>query len=122
MKSYPRKPDMISHHIASTFWSEWEGDGYEPHTSDHALFVTDEHVILDREVVLGSLAVYLQQAGIADSKGEGYKMLDGASTSYGFYGYVDEEPVFCSEDGETAHGETVERLTEATWVEVYIGR
>jgi ABC-type transport system substrate-binding protein len=99
---------------------EWTGNGYEPSTSPHFVFFTETHVDLENEVVRRALASAIQREGLVFSLGNGYGSIDNAHTVYGYCGYIEgeRELTLCDEEGETEHGDTVERAGPVTWVEL----
>jgi ABC-type transport system substrate-binding protein len=99
---------------------EWTGNGYEPSTSPHFVFFTETHIDLENEVVRRALASAIQREGLVFSLGNGYGSIDNAHTVYGYCGYIEgeRELTLCDEEGETEHGDTVERAGPVTWVEL----
>lgn len=102
-------------------WQEWTGEGYEPSLQGSSVvFFTNEHVDVEHDVVRRALASALQREGVADSLGDGYRLIEEGAVLCGNAGEVDgsHELHVCDEDGETLYGDYVDNLIEVTWVEV----
>jgi hypothetical protein len=98
-------------------WSEWTGDGLNTYSSE-TIFFTEDYVDVEHEIVRRALASALQRDGSAVSLGDGYRLIDGSTVSYGHAGYVDGDisMVVCDEQGETREGDEVDEVLEVTWV------
>jgi len=111
---------MKDSRAGETLWREWTGEGY--YTKDDAalVFFTDEHVDVEHEVVRRALASALQRDGSVHSLGEAYAKLDDAHVITGYAGEIDgeRELTVCDIDGETSHGDYVEKTLHVTWVEI----
>jgi len=110
---------MKDHRHGDQLWEEWTGNGYEK-LLDGIVYFTHPHVSLDEDVVKRALASALQRDGVADSLGIGFKMVEFATISYQWSGYVSEEMQmsFCDESGETFYGDSVEVVFPTTFVEI----
>lgn len=107
--------------VGESLWHEWHGDGYEPITSHpKAIYFTQEHVDMDNEIVRRALASTLQRDGIADSLGDGFKLVESATIETGWAGLLagEKEYIFCDEEGDTEYGDTVENAEPYTWIEL----
>ncbi|WJZ48550.1 hypothetical protein [Actinomycetia phage DSL-LC01] len=108
---------MKDSRIGEALWSEWDGE-YPDLGSSRQIFYTTEHVNLENEIVRRALASALQRDGSAVSLGEGYKMVESASTVHTWAGTVDGETTYtvCEKDGETREGDYVDSVVEVTLV------
>jgi len=111
---------MKDSRIGESLWVEWSGEDYDFFDRDLATFCTVGHVDLENDVVKRALASALQRDGIAVSLGEGYRLLDGATSILGYAGCVDGDTdmTICAQDGETRDGDDVDEVLEVTWVEI----
>lgn len=105
--------------VGDYLWDQWQGEGYEAKLDYDLVYATEEHVDLDNELVKRGLASALQRDGIADSLWDGFKLVESSESEWGWAGIVEGEIYYnaCSEDGETAQGDLVEKTIPITWVE-----
>lgn len=99
-------------------WEEWDGEGFEPSKSSSVIYVTYEDVDLTMELVRRALASALQRDGVAESLGDGFKLIDKSIVSEGHVGLIDDNYTLCDEVGETEYGDIVDKVLLATWVEI----
>ena len=111
---------MKDSRIGESLWFTWDGDGFRPEKLDSIIYYTEDHVDLEHELVRKALASSFQRDGIAYSLGQGFSLIDSATTSLGYAGHLDEEhhPTVCDEHGETEYGDVVDSVISVTWVEV----
>ena len=111
---------MRDSRAGQALWFEWSGEGYEPTTPAKYIFFTETHVDVENEVVRRALASAIQREGLVFSLGNGSGSIDTAEVVHGYCGtLVDERDlIVCNSDGETEHGDTVEHMNAATWVEL----
>jgi hypothetical protein len=101
------------------FWSEWEGQGFTCSLIDSLVYSAAGHVSLSNNDVFTSLASAVQRDGVADGLGRASSAVQPYSIVHGYSGEVDGlELHVCSDVGETYYGDTVEKVTPTTWVEV----
>ena len=103
-----------------SLWIEWSGSDLDSHNSPAFIFYTEQHVDLENDVVLRALASSVQRNGIAETLGEAFKLLGFITVTQGFAGEVDGDNEFtiCNKNGETAYGDTVDKIIPITWVEI----
>lgn len=67
-----------------------------------------------------ALASALQRDGVAVSLGDGFNMIDKATTIHGWSGLIEEELDFtvCDDSGETEYGDVVGVALATTWIEI----
>lgn len=101
-------------------WEEWDGEGFEPTKRSSVVYVTYADVDVSMELVRRALASALQRDGVAESLGDGFKLIDKSIVSEGHVGILDGEDnyVLCDEVGETEYGDVVGKVLLATWVEI----
>jgi hypothetical protein len=103
-------------------WHEWDGDCYEPVGTPDVVYVTYGVVDPEDDLVRRALASALQRDGVADSLGDGYRIIDRATMCQGYAGNLTGEThrTMCDEDGFTEFGDTVEESSKvfATWAEL----
>ena len=101
-------------------WAEWDGHGYSAAVHRARVYCTDGHVDMENEVVQRALASSLQRDGVATGLGEGYRLQTSAVVVLGYAGHVDGDDLrtTCDEYGETRLGDTVDKISEITWIEV----
>ena len=97
-------------------WEEWDGEGYD----GDIVYVTYEPVDMTNEIVRRALASSLQRDGVADSLGDGFKMVELSTFEYINIGtlYGETRPVVCDPMGETEFGDIVESMITATFVTI----
>lgn len=104
-------------------WLEWPGDPVGDAPDGAYLLYTEGHVDVENEVVLRALASALQREGIVSSLYEGFNAAAGAVVSFGWSGYLSDDPVpvECDESGTVYGGEEVDPPpTPSTWVWVTV--
>jgi len=107
--------------VGESLWMTWDGDEYEPHSTNSYIYYTEGHVNLEEEVVKTSLASAIQRDGISYSLGESFKMLDASSSIQVYVGYIDGDyqPTVCTGEGLSVSTEVeLEEIVQATIVEV----
>lgn len=109
---------MKDSRVGESLWEEWEGLGYET-LEDKKIFYTIDHVSLDNEIVRRALASTLQRDGIADSLGDGFKLLEKSVVSHNWAGFMEEdnEINLCDDSGYTLYGDFIEDINPVTIVE-----
>jgi hypothetical protein len=102
-----------------SLWNEWDGYGYQNSLLYGTVFYTIDHISLENEIVRRALASNLQRDGVADSLGDGFRLLEAAVVGYGWAGYIDSDTEIsaCNEIGETISGDIVDEVFLVTWVE-----
>lgn len=109
------KNDRIGEHL----WDEWDGDLYEPISSERsAVYYTIGHVDLDNPIVKRALASAIQRDGIALSLSDAFSMVERSTTSYGWVGLDEFCYTYCSEEGETYYGDVLQSVEPSTFVEI----
>lgn len=111
---------MKDHRHGDELWIEWTGDGFEYGGEDDIYYYTIDHVSLDEDVVRRALASTLQRDGIADSLGDGFKLLEAGDTAHAWAGLIEEELdlTVCDADGETLMGDQIEIVIPITAVRI----
>jgi len=112
---------MKDSRIGESLWLEWLGDAdFSMVSQFSAVYYTEDHVDIENEIVKRALASALQRDGIAITLSEGFKLVESATVSHKYAGYIDEEfePVFCDEFGMTDTGDTTDDITPITLVEL----
>lgn len=111
---------MKDSRVGELLWKEWTGDGYDAVYDISVAFFTDDHVDLENDVVRRALASALQRDGISISLGNGFQSIETATVVTGYAGTVDDDIdlTVCDYDGETRHGDIVDKIIPITWVEV----
>jgi hypothetical protein len=107
---------------AENLWFEWTGEGFNRNGFRSVVYFTYDHVDMHNPICLGSLASCLQRDGLVDTLSEGRNSISKSSVFYhGFAGVVDENPdlTICNQDGETFYGDSVDKISNITLVEVY---
>jgi ABC-type transport system substrate-binding protein len=106
--------------IGEALWSQWHGEGYESETDAEVIYFTHDHVDIDNEIVRRALASTLQRDGIADSLGDGFKMIESGYVAIGWAGIIKDENEYwaCDENGETEYGDSVANSFQITWLEL----
>lgn len=100
-------------------WFEWSGSGYFSEGDSDLVYCTIGHVDVDNEIVRRALASVLQRDGIADSLGDGFKLIESKVISIGWAGILPDENdyTYCDDSGETEYGDQVQKIEEFTWIE-----
>jgi hypothetical protein len=111
---------MKDSRIGESLWSIWDGDGYAQELPDSTIYFTEDHVDLNEDVVRRALASSIQRDGIAYSLGDSFKMVDASIINLSWVGTSDGEmhQELCKPSGETYSGSMLDRVVEATFVEV----
>jgi len=111
---------MKDSRAGESLWIEWSGSDLDNHRSPAFIFYTEEHVDVENEVVLRALASSIQRNGIAETLGQAFKLLGSITTTHGYAGEVDGDNEFtiCNKNGETFHGDEVDKIIPITWVEI----
>jgi len=108
--------------MAENLWFEWTGEGFQGKGYKSVVYFTYDHVDMHNPICLGGLASCLQRDGLVDSLSLGRQLIEKSSVFYqGFAGIVDENPdlTICNAEGETFYGDSVEKISNITLVEVY---
>lgn len=110
---------MKDQRLGDWLWEEWDGNGLYPTNDSSITYVTYEKVDLGEELVRRGLASCMQRDGVADSLSDGFSMLERATISHGYVGFIEGEkyPYVTDEFGETEDGDDTDYISEATWVE-----
>lgn len=106
--------------LGESLWVQWDGEGYLSELDTDLIFATLDHVDSSNDIVVRALASTLQRDGVADSLGDGFRLLDGGFWGLGYSGYLEGESqlTVCDEDGVTEYGDLVDKVVRTTWVEV----
>ncbi len=101
-------------------WEQWEGEGFQAYDESSVVYVTFDDVDIHNDVVKRALASCIQRDGISDSLSEGFQMVERASITSGFVGFIEGEkfPFVTDEFGETLDGDETDYIAQATWVEI----
>ena len=110
---------MKDSRVGESLWNEWDGDGYTNTLVSGTVFYTIEHISVENEIIRRALASNLQRDGVADSLGDGFRILENAVVSQGWAGYIDSDNEIssCNETGFTEYGDIVDQVFPVTWVE-----
>lgn len=102
-------------------WDEWVGQWYDS-DSECVPYFTEGHVALSEDVVRRALASTLQRDGLADSLGDGFKLIEGGKEKHLWAGYLpdDFDMSICDEGGLTESGDEVSVAVAVTFVDVEI--
>jgi hypothetical protein len=114
---------MKDSRIGETLWSQWLGNSHHAQETSALIYVTEEHVDINVEVVRRALASAIQRDGIVDSLGQAFSLLDGKTKNqHAFAGHIDgdPEPSLCDKDGLTMHGDSVEEVLSITLVDINV--
>lgn len=100
-------------------WQSWEGEGYFSDKHSDVIYFTLGEVDFDNDLVRRALASSLQRDGVADSLGDGFRLIEACVSQVGFVGVLpdDCEYTVCDEAGQTEYGDQVSEPVHATWVE-----
>jgi ABC-type transport system substrate-binding protein len=106
--------------VGEQLWQQWHGEGYEAQTDAEVVYFTHDHVDINNDLVRRALASTFQRDGIADSLGDGFKLVENSNITIGWGGIIIDETEYwsCNEDGETEYGDIVEDSGPITWVEI----
>ena len=109
---------MKNDRVGDWLWEEWDGEGHE--FDSDLVYFTNDWVDLSHEVVKRALASCLQRDGIADSLGDGFRMVENGNVSHHYIGVIDGEkiPTICNEFGESDLGELVQLAAPATFIQL----
>ena len=109
---------MRNDRVGDWLWEEWDGEGHE--FDSDLVYFTNDWVDLSHEVVKRALASCLQRDGVADSLGDGFRMVESGTVLQMYVGMLEGEkiPTVCSETGESDLGDIVFNAFPATFIEL----